>query len=705
MFSKLIIRNTKRSQKENLLFMSSLVISIIAFYVVLSLKNQDIVRYIQSLESDAINKLLTMVTALYVFTLVVLFFMIYYASKYQIERRSHELGVYLMMGMKRSKMFFMLLAEDIASSVIALVIGLPVALLFSELMSLITVKCVGVGFLEHQSTFDARALGLTLLGFIAIKLASFFLISFSLFRKEVGTLLSDAPNNIKKRRTPALYLSSTVVGLGLLIAAYYLVIMGYSWIGLRFMLLTVLIGLVGTFMLFWGIRFFINLIARKNSSRKLHAFTFRQIEDTVIFRSGTMALCSLLVLTSFVCMGAGIAVFTSYDLYRGHIMDYTFRCDAPLTEEEIAEYKEVYGEEPGLQTQESVMEYLKSVGVTDRFSFIDVLRIGHVKLPEDSKNMDVYNMDSAMEMLSSFNGESFYEGRIYDTYPHLIRLGDYNKILALSGKEPLVLGAGELGVYMDGDVSSEKIVEDFNKVLESKPQVSLVGEDYILVGKVYTDPIVTDYLMSPAFCLIVPDEKFDELAQNNYTAYLNARLDEDKYTNGNIFQTLSEVNETIDSSKPQYLDYESYMNNMGRQLFYLVATSYITIYLALVFLVIANTILGVQFLMNQKKSSKRYKTLIKLGAGHKTLCKSSAKQINWYFGIPIAVAAMSSIFGVRGLFSGILSSRTKTSISEMMITTSIVIISFVLIECIYILVVKRASYKYLKTLMNPEREE
>ena len=147
MFSKLVLRNTKRSQKENLLFMSSLVISIIAFYVVLSIKDQDVVRYIQSLESDAINKLVAMITALYAFTLVVLFFLIYYASKYQIERRSHELGVYMMMGMKRSKLFFMLLLEDVASSVIALAIGLPVSLLFSELMSLITVKAVGVGYL------------------------------------------------------------------------------------------------------------------------------------------------------------------------------------------------------------------------------------------------------------------------------------------------------------------------------------------------------------------------------------------------------------------------------------------------------------------------------------------------------------------------------------------------------------------------------
>ena len=132
MFSKLVLRNSKRSQKENALFMSSLIISIMSFYVVLSLQNQDLVRFLMTLEADAVRKLVAMISALYVFSLVILFFLIFYASKYQIDRRSHELGVYLMMGMKRSKLFSMLLTEDLISSGIALVTGLLSAFIFYQ---------------------------------------------------------------------------------------------------------------------------------------------------------------------------------------------------------------------------------------------------------------------------------------------------------------------------------------------------------------------------------------------------------------------------------------------------------------------------------------------------------------------------------------------------------------------------------------------
>ena len=42
MFSNLIFRNSRRSRKENGLFFSSLVISIIAFYMILSISTQDV---------------------------------------------------------------------------------------------------------------------------------------------------------------------------------------------------------------------------------------------------------------------------------------------------------------------------------------------------------------------------------------------------------------------------------------------------------------------------------------------------------------------------------------------------------------------------------------------------------------------------------------------------------------------------------------
>ena len=143
MFSNLILRNSRRSLKENGLFFSSLVISIVAFYMVLSISTQDVMLFLKKMESDAVDRLLTMIPVFYLITLDILVFLTYFACKYQFERRRHEFGVYLMMGMRRSKLFGMLLAEDLVSSVLALVIGLPVAVLLSEMTSLVTAKLVG----------------------------------------------------------------------------------------------------------------------------------------------------------------------------------------------------------------------------------------------------------------------------------------------------------------------------------------------------------------------------------------------------------------------------------------------------------------------------------------------------------------------------------------------------------------------------------
>ena len=116
MFSNLILRNSRRSRKENGLFFSSLVISIVAFYMILSISTQDVMLFLQKMESDAVDKLLLLIPAFYGMTLGILFFLIYFACKYQFERRRHEFGVYLMLGMRRSKLFGMLLAEDFLTS-------------------------------------------------------------------------------------------------------------------------------------------------------------------------------------------------------------------------------------------------------------------------------------------------------------------------------------------------------------------------------------------------------------------------------------------------------------------------------------------------------------------------------------------------------------------------------------------------------------
>ena len=49
MFSELVKRNSRRSRRENGLFFASLLIAIIAFYIILSLSHQDLIVFLKTM--------------------------------------------------------------------------------------------------------------------------------------------------------------------------------------------------------------------------------------------------------------------------------------------------------------------------------------------------------------------------------------------------------------------------------------------------------------------------------------------------------------------------------------------------------------------------------------------------------------------------------------------------------------------------------
>ena len=241
-----------------------------------------------------------------------------------------------------------------------------------------------------------------------------------------------------------------------------------------------------------------------------------------------------------------------------------------------------------------------------------------------------------------------------------------------------------------------------NQVLAGLRMFELDGSPIHLIGEVQSVNLVTDRSITLSFALILPDEAFLYYSQGMYDTYVNAVLSEQALDGNSLMTAYLDLNEKLDETG---IEYESYLQNMGRQLFYTIASSYITLYLAIVFLVVANTIVGVQFLMSQQKTGRRYQTLIRLGATYETLCQSARKQITWFMGLPVLVAAVSSLFGVRALFTGILSSRTRGTVSEMLLVSAAMILLLCVIEYIYMRVVKRSSDRYLLTLMQPQREE
>ena len=684
MFSKLVSRNSKRDRKNNGLYFSSMVLSIISFYIILSLSHQDVMHFLKQIESDAVNKLFSMIPILYVATLFILFFLVYFSSSMQMERRKHEFGVYLTLGMQRSKLFLLLLLEDLRNSVLALGIGLPISILISELISLITAKIVGLGIIEHQFSLSTTALVYTVIGFLAVKLVVFLLLSAKTANKEIGDLLAYSPSGMKKLLPKGVYLLASVLGILLLGTAYYLGMSGRAWESVITMGLTVLLGTFGTILLFFGMRLFIDILVNLGSNRKLHTYNFRQIQELVIQRSTILAICSLLIFSALCLFGAGVAIASGNSDNQTHVLDYTFRDSKQESDENL--------------DVNTVKKELEAEGLASQFSKILQIKVGKPKENESVSFEEIIN--ELKKQKGSKNKEILLQRFKQSTTSHLIPVSEYNELRKAANLPPLELTSKEAYLYMGKDfLPDENLV---NSVLKTNPQINVMGNDIKLIGEVQSLPIVTDREITLSVALIVPDEVFMSYTDGHYSNYVSGILAPKLVKEKGLMKAISDTNEKLNQTS---LGYESYIQNMGRQLFYIISASYITIYLAIIFLVVANTIIGVQFLMGQRQSYRRYQTLIHLGANYETLCESSEKQINWYFGLPIAIALISSSFGVSSLLTGIVPVSARMAMGQKFITAMLIVLLLAGFEVVYIRIVKKNSNKYLLSLMEPKRDE
>ena len=152
------------------------------------------------------------------------------------------------------------------------------------------------------------------------------------------------------------------------------------------------------------------------------------------------------------------------------------------------------------------------------------------------------------------------------------------------------------------------------------------------------------------------------------------------------------------------LEYETYLQGLGRQMFYNVASAYVSLYLAAIFLMIANTVISVQYLMQQKKSGRRYRMLMMLGSDSKAVCRSSDTQIRWYFALTVGTAAISSIFGIGSLFGGILPSGLESRAGQLFWTALLMAGLLGIVEYVYITIVMRAGRRHILEMVHPPKE-
>lgn len=681
MFFRLIYRNAKRSRQENLIYFATLVTAVASFYMILSLERQDVILYLRDFESMAVDRLFALMPILYGIALFLLFFLVLFANRYQLDRRSKEFGMYLMMGMRQRKLFALLLAEGLLTSLFALTIGTVIGGILAEMISLATSRLIGQGIIDHQPSFSLVAVVYTAVGFLFIQVLALLFLSVQLFNRELQQLLNGQVSKKQALGTTKTNSLTFVAGLIILIVAYYLALR-YFWLVNNLMIsLSVILGIIGTILLIRGLARLLNSLAMKTKQTQgLRIFTLRQLQENIANRAISVAVSSLLMMLSVMFLAEGAATILSSgdnlnrdsSVYHFTLLGDNKEIEKVLTSAELAPYVD--------HLNPLTLGYNQTADQVDWSAFrkeiVDHLPEGVVD-PQVAEP-GVYNISTEIPEMENILG------LVDSQIGYLITESGYNRILEASNQPTIQLRDDQVALYVNPIVGHANQPELNQLLVENKdqPLLKLDGQQMRILPNLAMKDLVTDRSITIMAALVVKDTRFQQLVKvENRETYWNFRLPQTLIDRDGLMTPMKEANDLLDD-KGFYV--ESYLQNFGRHLFYVVAGSYTMLYLAFLFLVIGCTVLALQFLTQLKQTKSRYKTLSFLGAKADQMQDSLKKQVASYFLFPLIPAMVSGTVGIIAMKTYIrYNADFLPSISKMLPFVLMMVGAFLLVQWVY----------------------
>ena len=113
MLTKLAFKNAGKSVRDYAVYFFTLVLGVSIFYMFNSIYAQKDIMVVTESMNDSMIALCQLLSIISVFVAVVLGFLIVYANNFFIKRRKKELGIYMTLGMEKSKISIILVLETL----------------------------------------------------------------------------------------------------------------------------------------------------------------------------------------------------------------------------------------------------------------------------------------------------------------------------------------------------------------------------------------------------------------------------------------------------------------------------------------------------------------------------------------------------------------------------------------------------------------
>ena len=675
MLFKLSIRNMKKSFKDYAIYFLTLVLGVAIFYMFNSLDSQQAMLKVSESTRSMIQLMVQMIGMISVFIAIVLGFLIVYANNFLVNRRKREFGIYMTLGMGRRQISSIILLETILIGIISLVVGLFIGIFASQFMSILVAKLFEADMTEFTFVFSKDACIKTCIYFAVMYLAVIIFNTLTISRYKLINLLTAVRKNEKvKMKNPIISILVFLASSILLGYAYYLVTGGvYELQTGDELLKPILMGIVGTVGIFWSLSGFILRIiqARKKIYLKgTNMFVLRQLHNKINTNIASMSIICLMLFMTISALSSSLSIQSALDsqLEKFTPVDVNLYKPAYLPESYVNSYTEqtIYYTEEQKEDSKKPVSYTLETNGYDMNNLKDVIEIPIYAIPEWTLE---YSLGDYYETT-----KSQYPMLTYEISESIIKVSDYNKIAELYGEEKYTLNDDEYIVLCN----YEQMLDIRNQTLGANSNIEINGKTYHSKYNECQDGFV--FMATTeinAGLILVPDNfefKDEWTEQYLLVANYNAETEEGKQE---IENTLigSEDTEFFENIKEKgiNLDGSSKISITESSKGLATIIIFIAIYLGVVFLIASSAILALKQLTESSDNKQRYTILRKIGCDEKMINQALFRQIFIFFMMPLILAMIHSIFGIKFILSMLEVLASPDELLPSIIVTAVII--------------------------------
>ena len=640
MLFKLSIKNMRKTIKDFAIYFLTLVLGVAIFYMFNSLDSQEAMMQVSSSTRELIKLMITMLGFVSVFVAVILGLLIVYANNFLINRRKKEFGTYMMLGMSKGQISRILLIETIFVGIISLIVGLVIGVFASQFMSVLVGKLFAADMSKFEFVFSKDACIKTCIYFAVMYIAVMIFNTFTISRYKLINLLNASKKNEQiKIKNLWVCILVFIIGAVILGYAYYKVTGGVNELSTADTILPIiLMGIVGTILVFWSVSGFILKLVqlRKNIYLKdVNMFVLRQLHNKINTTVVSMSIICLMLFMTITILSSALSLNNTMrkDLEDTTPVDLNLYKTANLPENEKMSKAQIE------DSRKTMIQTLEDNGF-DMTKLKDV-----VEIPIYATNELTWR-DTLSPVYDEVKQQ--FPNLLYETAEEIVKVSDYNKIARLYGNIEYQLKYDEYIILCDFD----NMKNLRNKALKVDSTITIAGKEY----KSKYDECQSGYIkmagshvnngiiLVPDSCNLTEDIKEETFLAANYNATTEEEKEEiEKICTGEteteFSKNLNEKDITIDGmTKIAIIE-----SSLGVSTIVL----FIAIYLGIIFLIASSAILALKQLTESSDNKQRYAILRKIGADEKMINEALFKQIGIFFLMPLVLAIIHSIFGIQ----------------------------------------------------------